>query len=690
MKKQKIFIFMLLVGMALSALAAPAKSALGMAESLEEKARSGGVDRAKKIKQDAKEADLKKSIEVNQNKRNDLMSEASQFEDDFKKRIAAKKGKDAKKDAESEDAFAGVEHKEVKSLKEAAGKEDEAAAKAQYELGLCYEEGKYNIEPDLKQAYQWYLKAANASKGKQYDAMYKIGVFYTFGLGGCDQSYAMAIKWFKEAAKGNVKNAEGKAIEHPAASYALGIYYYYGRGVKQDKSKAETYFKTAVDGDYVEAKYKLGSYYLNEKWYWLESDRYRGRQDGFNLLEEAASRKHAAAAREIAWCYWQGLVRADNDAEAKDPKKTAEKWFLRASEYGDVVSQKFLVILYLEQKKYTEALGLLNKIVDSGDIWGETILGYCYEFGLGVEKDPGKALEYYQKAADKKYPKAIGFVGHCYYNGIGVKKDVAKAFEMLKVAGEAGDCDNAEDLGLCYHNGHGTKKDMKEAEKYLRIAADHNLASDESQFKLAEIYYKKRDYVNAAKFYPPMAKKGNIDAQFRLASSLYEIYDDNEALNWYNEVIKKGTKSGYYAACLNNIGLLYIRNCGVRRDYSKAANYFLKASRLGSSAADVNLAIAYLYGRGVKKSPYDAVQRLMRAARKRNTDAMYFLWACYTDGVGVGKNKHEANKWLYRAAKKGHKPTFAMAEARAAAGDIEAQKFLNEMGGYNEKGDSDF
>ena len=42
MKKQKIFTFMLFVGMALLPLAAPAKSALGMVESLEEKARSGG------------------------------------------------------------------------------------------------------------------------------------------------------------------------------------------------------------------------------------------------------------------------------------------------------------------------------------------------------------------------------------------------------------------------------------------------------------------------------------------------------------------------------------------------------------------------------------------------------------------------------------------------------------------------
>ena len=39
-------------------------------------------------------------------------------------------------------------------------------------------------------------------------------------------------------------------------------------------------------------------------------------------------------------------------------------------------------------------------------------LGYCYEFGIGVEKNEVKAFEYYKKSADQGYLDAQLILGY--------------------------------------------------------------------------------------------------------------------------------------------------------------------------------------------------------------------------------------------------------------------------------------
>ena len=701
MKKKKIFMLMLCGMAAISVLAAPAKKT-GLSSDAEKEAQNiaAGKAKAADAKHKANEAQRRVADKANNAKRKDLSYGSEPFSDiaeGFTKVIE----NSAEGETEAADPYAGkVDHVEVKKLKEDAQKESEEGAKAQYELGLCYEKGKLGVKTDLAQAAKYYQKAAKSNP----DAMYRLGLFYMYGVGGIKQSYSQAVSWYKKAAE----------KDHDNAWNNLGVCYKQGKGIKQDSEKAVECFKKAATKGNIYAQYNLGCYYLSEyrdvmykkffekmrklknknedeEYAKLNDDIKEKANEGFSLLLEAAAKEHPAATREVAWCYWYNLVKPDNDKEAENPKGVAEEWFLKAAKYGDVFSRRFLAELYLEQKKLDEALELINKMVEKEDSWGETMLGMCHEQGVGVDKDPEKAVEYYQKAADKKYPKAMGYLGHCYYNGIGVKQD--------------------------YNKGHGTKKDLKKAEQYLRIAGDSGLAYAEtqntekkvlsqaeklrmaetglwlsvaSQLKLADIYYKSRNYYAAAMFYPAEAEKGNETAQFNLAYSLAAIYSDAEALKWYNGLIKKGRKCKYYVVSLNNVGVLYRRGCGVKRDYSKAVNYFREASRLGNSEADVNLAIAHLYGQGVRRDPYWAVQRLTRAARKKNYEAMHYLSLCYYDGVGVGKNKHEYERWIYRAASGGFSRSMSWIESQAASGNAQAQKFLNSRGGYNEKGDADF
>jgi hypothetical protein len=95
------------------------------------------------------------------------------------------------------------------------------------------------------------------------------------------------------------------------------------------------------------------------------------------------------------------------------------------------------------------------------------------ELGRGyVLKEPAKAFEYYLKAAEQGYAKAMVKVGDCYRVGAaaGVMKDLSKAIEWLSKAAEKNDPDGLEILGYCYDGGNGVEKNRNKAIELLRKA----------------------------------------------------------------------------------------------------------------------------------------------------------------------------------------------------------------------------
>jgi uncharacterized protein len=58
-------------------------------------------------------------------------------------------------------------------------------------------------------------------------------------------------------------------------------------------------------------------------------------------------------------------------------------------------------------------------------------LGWLYANGQGVAQDYAKAHEWYEKAAEKGDPIAMGNLGLLYHNGQGVRQDYAKAREWF-------------------------------------------------------------------------------------------------------------------------------------------------------------------------------------------------------------------------------------------------------------------
>ncbi|MBR6761754.1 MAG: sel1 repeat family protein [Oscillospiraceae bacterium] len=76
-----------------------------------------------------------------------------------------------------------------------------------------------------------------------------------------------------------------------------------------------------------------------------------------------------------------------------------------------------------------------------------------YYFGLGVDKDPDKALSYLLRAADRDVQDAAYLIAECYRNGIAVEQDEKKCVEWLFRAAENGSWMAMLNLAAVYHTG---------------------------------------------------------------------------------------------------------------------------------------------------------------------------------------------------------------------------------------------
>ena len=136
-------------------------------------------------------------------------------------------------------------------------------AKAQYNLGLLYENG-WGVTQNYKKAVAWYQKAANQGIA---EAQYNLGVMYEKGR-GVQQAYKQAAAWYEKAANQGYVQAQNnlgawyevhrdyeqamfwyqKAANqgHARSQLNLGLLYYDGKGVAQDEQQAKAWWQKVL------------------------------------------------------------------------------------------------------------------------------------------------------------------------------------------------------------------------------------------------------------------------------------------------------------------------------------------------------------------------------------------------------------------------------------------------------------
>lgn len=114
-------------------------------------------------------------------------------------------------------------------------------------------------------------------------------------------------------------------------------------------------------------------------------------------------------------------------------------------------------------------------------------------------------------------------------------------------------------------------------------------------------------------------------------------------------------------------GLAYHEGNGVRQDFSRALEFYLKAARAGHSPSQARLAKLYQLGLGAGRDQRLALFWYQHAAGQGQRDAQYELGLIYFSGDGVERDAVQALQWASLAARAGHAEAADLETSIAAA-----------------------
>jgi TPR repeat protein len=124
------------------------------------------------------------------------------------------------------------------------------------------------------------------------------------------------------------------------------------------------------------------------------------------------------------------------------------------------------------EMNYGEAVKWYKLSVEQGQASAENNLGFCYQCGIGVKKDLSEAVRLYKSSAEKGYAVAMYNLGLCYLNGMGIPSDPVKSVQLIKSSAEQGHTAGQVKLAMCYEEGIGVpNKDTREAIRWYVMAA---------------------------------------------------------------------------------------------------------------------------------------------------------------------------------------------------------------------------
>jgi TPR repeat protein len=215
----------------------------------------------------------------------------------------------------------------------------------------------------FSEAYQAWHQADSA--GDARGALY-IGVLYDSGL-GVGQNYAEAMAWYRRAAE----------LGSGAGSFNVGVMYDSGLGVRKNAREAASWYARAARQGFGRAAYNLAMLY--ETGTGVAKNRARA-VEYYTLAARhgiSAARTHLAALNERV--------------PAAVPEKTDDPM------QGFREAQQLL--LSRGAAESTRMVALFKQAADQGNPLAEYDLAYCYDAGIGVRRDAGKASDYYRRAA---------------------------------------------------------------------------------------------------------------------------------------------------------------------------------------------------------------------------------------------------------------------------------------------------
>jgi serine/threonine protein kinase len=288
--------------------------------------------------------------------------------------------------------------------------------------------------------------------------------------------------------------------------------------------------------------------------------------------------------------------------KAPQDLKQAVYWASEAAGAGDPVGQFVLASLYSTGEGVVrnkdsangiaaKAVPLLTPLATQGRVAAVQCVAEAYEFGLGVPRDPQRALALVQEPAAANDAPAQYRLGWMYANGDGVIVDWQRAGDLFQTAGNHGHAEALLNLAMMYETGKGVPKDQQRAIEYWGKAAERGSAI--AQQNLARRYR-------------------NGDGEPKDAGKAAEFYQ--KAANQEN------------GAAMAGLAWMYLLGEGVPKDPQKAFVLSQRAAAVGYSATQAEL--VQLYG----SAPSAPLDPLLAATWEAGAGANRVRWQLTKDG----------------------------------------------------------
>ncbi|PJD93302.1 MAG: hypothetical protein CK424_02630 [Legionella sp.] len=224
------------------------------------------------------------------------------------------------------------------------------------------------------------------------------------------------------------------------------------------------------------------------------------------------------------------------------------------------------------------------------DKFDQHLLGHCYQFGIGIEKNDKKAIKYYEKSAKQHNPFAQFALGGYYWLGQSIHQNDQKAIELFMAAASQDFVWAMHHLGDLYCYGEGVEKNLEQAKYYYQRASD--LGFIIATRKLGHFYFFgkgiKKDLEKGCLLYKKAADRGDAHSAF-------------------------------------NIGCAYFYGEGVEKNPTLAFKYAKQAADAGDPDAQCLMARCYQLGIGTTKDERLSLHYLKRSANNNFKRALFQL-----------------------------------------------------------------
>jgi TPR repeat protein len=132
----------------------------------------------------------------------------------------------------------------------------------------------------------------------------------------------------------------------------------------------------------------------------------------------------------------------------------------------------------------------IKQKAESGDVNAQAELGFSYQYGDGVEKNPIEALKWNLMAANQGSPMAQHNLAVMYDEGVDIPENNTEAIKWYRKAAEQGHPRAQLNLGIMYWQGEGVNRNLQQAWNLLnsvRISSTDKKAKWAARGALDEI-----------------------------------------------------------------------------------------------------------------------------------------------------------------------------------------------------------